>query len=192
MLRLPPRMTPSTPCQRCALTRYREAAVCRGGSDQSIPRDLFDKMLAAKNFQSGLQMLRQIEFALFDMRLHADFSPGGEKTAQQLLDEIRKQVAVLFLLNLIGFPTAFHIFLVEATLPAITAINGRKCCLPTPIVFLKRVLAGVVVNPEAGARFRNEILAVGGSRAALESFIAFRGREPKIDALLRHHGMAPA
>ena len=64
-------------------------------SNQSLPRDLFEKMLAAKNFQSGLQMLRQIEFALFDMRLHADFRPGGEKTAQQLLDEIREQVAVI-------------------------------------------------------------------------------------------------
>ena len=94
--------------------------------------------------------------------------------------------------NSIAFPTVFHIFSVAVTLPAITATSGRKYYLRMLTVFLRKVPAGEVINAETGARFRNEILAVGGSRSALESFIAFRGREPKIDALLRHNGMMPA
>ena len=78
---------------------------------QPIPRVLFDRMLAAKNFQSGLQMLRQIEFALFDMRIHFDFDPSGDKTPLQLLDEIRDQIAVVMPPAWNRFPNSFsHIF----------------------------------------------------------------------------------
>ncbi|WP_213538257.1 M3 family metallopeptidase [Nitrosospira sp. NRS527] len=167
-------------------------SVEREGSNQSIPRDLFEKMLAAKNFQSGLQMLRQIEFALFDMRLHADFSPGGEKTAQQLLDEIRKQVAVIIPPEFNRFPNSFSHIFGGGYAAGYYSYKWAEVLSADAYSLFEESPAGVVVNPEAGARFRNEILAVGGSRAALESFIAFRGREPKIDALLRHHGMAPA
>ena len=87
--------------------RYDEAR----GYGRTSSRTLFDKMLAAKNFQSGMQTLRQIEFALFDMHLHSDFDPDGEKTVQQLLDEIREQVAVIIPPEFNRFPNSFsHIF----------------------------------------------------------------------------------
>jgi oligopeptidase A len=164
----------------------------RMGNNQSLPRDLFEKMLAAKNFQSGLQMLRQIEFALFDMRLHTDFSPGGEKTAQQLLDEIRKQVAVIIPPEFNRFPNSFSHIFGGGYAAGYYSYKWAEVLSADAYSLFEESPAGVVVNSETGARFRNEILAVGGSRDALESFIAFRGREPKIDALLRHHGMAPA
>ncbi len=164
----------------------------RVGSNQSIPRDLFEKMLAAKNFQSGLQMLRQIEFALFDMHLHADFNPGGEKTAQQLLDEIREQVAVIIPPGFNRFPNSFSHIFGGGYAAGYYSYKWAEVLSADAYSLFEESPAGIVVNPEAGTRFRNEILAVGGSRTALESFIAFRGREPKIDALLRHHGMAPA
>ena len=161
-------------------------------SDQSLPRDLFEKMLAAKNFQSGLQMLRQIEFALFDMHLHADFRPGGEKTAQQLLDEIRKQVAVIIPPDFNRFPNSFSHIFGGGYAAGYYSYKWAEVLSADAYSLFEESPSGVVVNPETGARFWKEILAVGGSRAALESFIAFRGREPKIDALLRHHGMATA
>jgi oligopeptidase A len=161
-------------------------------SNQSIPRDLFEKMLAAKNFQSGLQMLRQIEFALFDMRLHADFNPRGEKTAQQLLDEIREQVAVIIPPEFNRFPNSFSHIFGGGYAAGYYSYKWAEVLSADAYSLFEESPDGVVVNPETGARFWNEILAVGGSRAALESFIAFRGREPEMDALLRHHGMAPA
>ncbi|MEO8991584.1 MAG: M3 family metallopeptidase [Nitrosospira sp.] len=164
----------------------------RVGSNQSIPRDLFEKMLAAKNFQSGLQMLRQIEFALFDMHLHADFSPGGEKTAQQLLDEIRKQVAVIIPPEFNRFPNSFSHIFGGGYAAGYYSYKWAEVLSADAYSLFEENSAGVVVNREIGARFREEILAMGGSRDALDSFIAFRGREPKIDALLRHHGMASA
>ena len=156
---------------------------------QALPRALFDKMLAAKNFQSGLATIRQIEFALFDLHLHYDFDPSGTKTALQLLDEIRSRVAVITPPAYNRFPNNFsHIFgggyaagyysykwaeVLSADAYSLFEENG-------------------VLDPATGKRFWNEILGVGGSRPALESFIAFRGREPKIDALLRHNGMVGA
>jgi len=152
-----------------------------------LPKTLFDKMLAAKNFQSGMQTVRQIEFALFDMRLHHDFIPGGAQSVAGLLDEIRSRVAVVIPPAFNRFPQSFsHIFgggyaagyysykwaeVLSADAYSLFEENG-------------------VLNPATGARFRDEILAVGGSRSGLESFVAFRGREPRIDALLRQHGMA--
>jgi oligopeptidase A len=150
-----------------------------------LPRELFDKMLAAKNFESGMQTMRQIEFSLFDMHLHYDLPPG--KTALQLLNEIRAQVAVVIPPDYNRFPNNFsHIFaggyaagyysykwaeVLSADAYALFEDNG-------------------VLNPEVGHRFWSEILAQGGARPAIESFKAFRGREPAIDALLRHNGMA--
>ena len=150
-----------------------------------LPRELFEKMLAAKNFQSGMQTMRQIEFSLFDMHLHYDLPPG--KTALQLLNEIRAQVAVVIPPDYNRFPNNFsHIFaggyaagyysykwaeVLSADAYALFEDNG-------------------VLNPEVGHQFWSEILAQGGARPAIESFKAFRGREPAIDALLRHNGMA--
>ncbi|KIO49350.1 M3 family metallopeptidase [Nitrosospira sp. NpAV] len=159
---------------------------------ESIPPALFDKMLAAKNFQSGLQMLRQIEFALFDMRLHSDFNPGGTKTVQQLLDEIREQVAVIIPPPFNRFPNSFSHIFGGGYAAGYYSYKWAEVLSADAFSLFEESHAGEVINAETGARFRNEILAVGGSRPALESFIAFRGREPKIDALLRHNGMATA
>jgi oligopeptidase A len=154
-----------------------------------IPRTLFDRMLAAKNFQSGLAMLRQIEFAVFDMRLHSDFDPAAGRTAQQLLEEVRRQVAVLFPPAYNRFPNSFgHIFGGGYAAGYYSYKWAEVLSADAYSLFEEQG----VLSPDAGARFRDEILAVGGSRPAVESFRAFRGREPTVDALLRHNGMTAA
>ena len=159
-------------------------------SEKPIPRPLFDKMLAAKNFQSGMQTLRQLEFALFDMHLHTDFDPNGEKTVQQLLDEIRRQVAVIIPPEFNRFPNSFSHIFGGGYAAGYYSYKWAEVLSADTYSLFEESSSGSVVNAEIGALFWNEILAVGGSRPALESFIAFRGREPNIDALLRHNGMA--
>jgi oligopeptidase A len=159
---------------------------------EPIPRTLFEKMRAAKNFQSGLQMLRQIEFALFDIRLHYDFNPSGGKTAQQLLDEIREQVAVIIPPAFNRFPNSFSHIFGGGYAAGYYSYKWAEVLSADAYSLFEESHNGQVINADTGARFRNEILAVGGSRSTLESFIAFRGREPTIEALLRHNGMAPA
>ncbi len=157
---------------------------------EPLPRELFDKMLAAKNFQSGMQTVRQLEFSLFDLLLHMDFDPAHQHV-MDLLAEVRKEVAVLVPPEWHRFPNSFsHIFaggyaagyysykwaeVLSADAFAAFEESGRP--------------KGSVLDAETGERFWNEILAVGGSRPALDSFKAFRGREPQVDALLRHSGM---
>ncbi len=156
---------------------------------QPLPRTLFDKMLAAKNFQSGLQFVRQLEFALFDMHLHHDFVPGVGLTPLQLLEQVRRQVAVVFPPEFNRFPNSFsHIFAGGYAAGYYSYKWAEVLSADAYSLFEEQG----VLNPEVGARFWAEILAVGGSRPALESFVAFRGREPSIDALLRHSGMAVA
>jgi oligopeptidase A len=154
---------------------------------EPLPRELFDKMLAAKNFQSGLQMLRQIEFASFDMRLHDDFDPDGGRTALDLLDEIRRQVAVIIPPAYNRFPNNFsHIFAGGYAAGYYSYKWAEVLSADAYAMFEENG----VLSAEVGHRFWSEILATGGARPALESFKAFRGREPTIDALLRHNGMA--
>lgn len=151
-----------------------------------LPRELFDKMVAAKNFQSGMQTVRQIEFSLFDMHLHTDFDPDGGKTALQLLDDIRRRVAVMFPPDYNRFPNNFsHIFAGGYGAGYYSYKWAEVLSADAYSLFEENG----VLSPEAGHRFWSEILGVGGSRTALESFTAFRGREPSIDALLRHNGM---
>jgi oligopeptidase A len=151
-----------------------------------LDRPLFDKMLAAKNFQSGLQTLRQLEFALFDMLIHHVFEPEGERTLAQLLDQVRQRVAVLFPPDFNRFPNSFsHIF---AGGYAAGYYSYKWAEVLSADAYSLFEEAGVL-DPDTGTRFRREILGVGGSRPALDSFVAFRGREPSIDALLRHSGM---
>jgi oligopeptidase A len=154
-----------------------------------LPRELFEKMVAAKNFQSGLQTVRQLEFAICDMRLHCDFDPNGQKTPLQLAEEVRRGVAVLF-------PPAYNRYL-----NSFSHIFGGGYAAGYYSYKWAEVLSADaysmfeekgVLNASVGERFREEILAAGGSRPALESFVAFRGRKPTIDALLRHNGMAQA
>jgi len=154
---------------------------------EPLPRALFDKMLAAKNFQSGLQTLRQIEFALFDMLMHSSFEAGGAKTILNLLDEVRAEVAVLIPPEYNRFPHSFsHIFAGGYGAGYYSYKWAEVLSADAYSLFEEHG----VLNPDAGARFRAEILAVGGSRPAMQSFAAFRGREPSIDALLRHSGLA--
>jgi len=154
-----------------------------------LPRALFDKMLAAKNFQSGMQMVRQIEFSLFDLHLHFDFDPQGDVTAQALLDDVRRQVAVLVPPAFNRFPQSFtHIFAGGYAAGYYSYKWAEVLSADAFSLFEERG----VFDAETGQRFRDEILAVGGSRPALESFVAFRGRPPSIDALLRHNGMTAA
>jgi oligopeptidase A len=154
-----------------------------------LPKQLFERMLAAKNFQSGLAMLRQIEFAVFDMRLHSDFDPASGRSAQDLLDEVRDQVAVLFPPKYNRFPNSFgHIF-GGGYAAGYYSYKWAEVLSADAYGFFEE---NGILDAKTGARFRDEILAVGGSRPAAESFRAFRGREPNVDALLRHNGMTAA
>jgi oligopeptidase A len=151
-----------------------------------LPRALFDKMVAAKNFQSGLQTLRQIEFSLFDIRLHDDFDPASGKTALQLLQEVRAQVAVMLPPDYNRFPNNFsHIFAGGYAAGYYSYKWAEVLSADAYSLFEENG----VLSADVGHRFWSEILGVGGSRPALESFVAFRGREPSMDALLRHNGM---
>jgi len=150
---------------------------------------LFDKMLKAKNFQSGLQMLRQIEFALFDMHAHFDYEPHGDKTVLQMLDDIRTEVAVVIPPSFNRFPNSFaHIF-AGGYAAGYYSYKWAEVLSADAYSMFEETAADGVVNASTGSHFLEEILAVGGSRSALESFVAFRGREPELDALLRHNGM---
>jgi len=154
-----------------------------------IPRALFDKMLAAKNFQSGMQTVRQLEFALFDLHIHHDYRAESGKTVLVLLDDIRDQVAVVKPPAYNRFPNNFsHIFAGGYAAGYYSYKWAEVLSADAYSLFEENG----VLDPDTGKLFWNEILGVGGSRSALESFKAFRGREPKIDALLRHSGMVEA
>jgi len=154
-----------------------------------LPKELFDKMVAAKNFQAGMQTARQIEFSLFDMLLHSDFDPKGSKTPLQLLEEVRDEVAVVRPPQWNRFPNNFsHIFAGGYAAGYYSYKWAEVLSADAYSLFEENG----VLSEETGHRFWSEILAQGGVRPALESFIAFRGREPTIDALLRHNGMTEA
>ncbi|MBY0500118.1 MAG: M3 family metallopeptidase [Nitrosomonas sp.] len=162
---------------------------CHIDTGESIPQVLFDKMLKAKNFQSGLQMLRQIEFALFDMHVHFDYKPNGNRTVLQLMNEIRNEVAVIIPPDFNRFPNSFaHIF-AGGYAAGYYSYKWAEVLSADAYSAFEEVASTGVVNAVKGSHFLEEILAVGGSRPALESFIAFRGRGPELDALLRHNGM---
>ncbi len=161
-------------------------------SGAALPRALYDKMLAAKNFQSGMATLRQIEFALFDLLLHSDFDPDGQKSVLQLLDEVRREVAVVIPPEWQRFPHSFsHIFAGGYSAGYFSYKWAEVLSADAYAAFEEiAVHSGSVLDATVGSRFWREILAVGGSRPALESFRAYRGREPSVDALLRHNGMS--
>ena len=158
----------------------------------ALPRELFDKMIAARNFQSGLMTLRQIEFSLFDMRLHAE--PGSDARVQAVADEVRQEVAV-------NIPPAFNRF--QHTFSHIFAggyAAGYYSYKWAEVLSADAYAAFEeaatpehgVLNVDVGRRYRQAILEAGGSRSALDNFKVFRGRPPEMDALLRHQGMAGA
>lgn len=171
-------------CWEWDVVKYMTSHIDTG---EALPRSLFDKMMAAKNFQSGMQTVRQIEFSLFDMRLHHEYRDNNRIDVLQLIEQVRDEVAVVRPPKWNRFPHAFsHIFaggyaagyysykwaeVLSADAYSMFEENGVLCA-------------------ETGQRFWHEILAQGGSRPAMESFVAFRGRTPDIEALLRHHGMS--
>jgi len=159
-----------------------------------LPRDLFDKMLAAKNFQSGLGTLRQIVFSMFDMKLHVDFDTSGAKSANDLAREINERFHVIPQASFSRWPNTFsHIFAGGYAAGYYSYKWAEVLSADAYAAFEEAAQAGKgsVLDAATGTRYRKEILEVGGSRPAMESFKAFRGREPNIDALLRHNGMAP-
>ncbi|MFZ9407794.1 MAG: M3 family metallopeptidase [Burkholderiaceae bacterium] len=155
-----------------------------------LPHGLFERMRQARNFQSGMQTLRQVEFALFDMRLHTEFgdiaSADLANRVQSLLDEVRREVAVVVPPEFNRFQNSFsHIF---AGGYAAGYYSYKWAEVLSADCYAAFEEEGVF-NPTTGKRFLEEILSMGGSRPAIDSFRAFRGREPRIDALLRHNGM---
>ncbi|TSE35035.1 M3 family metallopeptidase [Tepidimonas charontis] len=156
---------------------------------EPLPRALYDKMVAARNFQSGLQLLRQIEYALFDMRLHLEGTPDGNVMA--LLQQVRDEVAVLQPPAWHRMPHTFsHIFAGGYAAGYYSYLWAEVLSADAYAAFEEAAgPGGDTLQRATGERFRREILETGGSRPALESFRAFRGREPRIDALLRHRGL---
>ena len=157
---------------------------------EPLPRTLYDKMLAAKNFQSGMMTVRQLEFSIFDMRLHCEFDPQGPSTVMDLIDEVRREVAVLIPPAWHRFPNSFsHIF---GGGYAAGYYSYKWAEVLSADCYAAFEEAGDPFDATVGRRFLDEILARGGERPALENFRAFRGREPSPDALLRHSGMIEA
>jgi oligopeptidase A len=152
---------------------------------EPMPRELFDKMVAARNFQSGLQTMRQVEMALFDMRIHSE--PDAAGRLQAVLDDVRREVCVLSPPPFNRFQHSFgHIFSGEYGAGYYSYKWAEVLSADAWSAFEERG----VLDADTGRRYREQILEAGGSRSALESFTAFRGRAPTIDALLRHQGMA--
>ncbi len=173
-------------CWEWSVLRHMTAHVDSG---EPLPRALFDKMLAAKNFQSGLQTLRQIEFALFDMRLHAEHN--GSRDLQALLAEVRSEVAVLMPPSFNRMAHTFsHIFSGGYAAGYYSYKWAEVLSADAYAAFEETASPEGLPSIDTGRRYRQAILEAGGSRPALESFKAFRGREPRLDALLRHQGMA--
>ena len=167
----------------------REALDLIAGHYQSgakIPAELYAKMIAAKNFQSGMQFVRQLEFSLFDMRLHSGYDPESGKSVQQVLDEVRSEVAVMIPPAFNRFQNGFsHIF---AGGYAAGYYSYKWAEVLSADAFSKFEERGVF-DRATGVEFLQNILEQGGSREPMELFVQFRGRAPKIDALLRHSGL---
>ena len=150
-------------------------------SGAALPRALYDKMIAAKNFQSGLQMLRQVEFSLFDMHLHFDYDPNCTKSVAD--------VAVVIPPPFNRFQNSFSHVFAGGYAAGYYSYKWAEVLSADAYGAFEEAQGDPNRLAETGLAFQREILAVGGSRSAMESFTAFRGREPSIDALLRHNGM---
>jgi oligopeptidase A len=154
-----------------------------------IPGDLYGRMKAAKNFQSAMQMVRQLEFALFDFRLHLGYDPAKGGRIYDTLDAVRREVAVIRYPEFNRMPHGFsHIFAGGYAAGYYSYKWAEVLSADAFSLFEERG----VFDPDTGRSFRENILERGGSRDAMDLFVAFRGREPRIDALLRHTGIAEA
>jgi oligopeptidase A len=153
---------------------------------------LFERMLAARHFQAGLFLVRQLEFALFDFTLHLEYDPAEGARTMGVLDEVRKQVAVLYPPAWQRFPHGFsHVFAGGYAAGYYSYLWAELLSADAFGAFEEQAgKTGSAIDRSVGDRFRREVLSVGASRPALESFIAFRGRKPEPEALLRSHGLA--
>ena len=151
---------------------------------EPLPKALFDKMLAAKNFHAGLFCVRQLEFALFDMLLHG--CGDGKADFMKVLSDVRKEVAVTPSVPFNRFPQSFsHIF---AGGYAAGYYSYKWAEVLSADAFSAFEEEGLF-NPAVGKRWLDEVISRGASRSAMENFVAFRGRKPTLDALMRHSGM---
>jgi oligopeptidase A len=161
---------------------------------ETLPKSLYEKMIAAKNFQNGMGTLRQLVFSLADWRLHSSFDPHSAKPEDilQLSRQINDQVHVIKQSDLSRWPNTFsHIFAGGYSAGYYSYKWAEVLSADAYAAFEEAAKkTGSILDEATGERYRQEILEVGGSRSAAESFKAFRGREPKIDALLRHGGLA--
>ena len=173
-------------CWEWEVLRHMTAHVDSG---EPLPRALFDRMIAARNYQAGLQTVRQIEFALFDMLLHTEHASGQD--FQPLLDAVRREVAVLQPPPFARTAQTFsHIFAGGYAAGYYSYKWAEVLSADAYAAFEESVTPEGLPSVETGRKYRREILEAGGSRPAMESFKAFRGREPSLEALLRHQGMA--
>lgn len=154
---------------------------------EPLPKELLDKLLAAKNFQSAMQMLRQLEFSLFDFHIHADYKAEEGCQIQSTLNEVRKRTAVVKAPEFNRFQHGFsHIFAGGYS----AGYYSYKWAEVLSADAFSRFEEEGVFNPQTGQDFMQNILEKGGSEAPMELFKRFRGREPQVDALLRHSGIA--
>lgn len=155
---------------------------------EPLPQEYLERMLAARNFQSGMQMLRQIEFSLFDFRLHAEFDPDNPVSPLALLETVREEVAVVRPPAFNRFPNSFsHIFAGGYAAGYYSYKWAEVLAADAFSLFEEKG----IFSPEAGQAFREHILEKGGSQEPMELFVAFRGREPQVDALLAQWGIQP-
>ncbi len=156
-------------------------------SGEPLPESLLEKMLAARNFQSAMALARQLEFALFDFRLHLEWNDEGADRVQALLDEVRAKIAVVPAPPFNRLQNSFsHIFAGGYA----AGYFSYKWAEVLSADAYSRFEEDGIFNPDTGLDFRRQILETGGSRDAMELFVAFRGREPRIEPLLMHSGIA--
>jgi oligopeptidase A len=172
-------------CWEWSVLRHMTSHVQTG---EALPQALFDKMVAAKNFQSGLQTLRQIEFGLLDMLLHSEHNPNDD--FMPVLNQVRAEVAVIQPPSFNRMAHTFsHIFAGGYAAGYYSYKWAEVLSADAYAAFEETALSDGSPNPDTGRRYLEAILEAGGSRPALASFVAFRGREPSLNALLRHQGM---
>jgi oligopeptidase A len=154
---------------------------------EPIPETLYRRMRSAKNFQSAMQMVRQLEFAIFDFRIHREYRPRDSGLIYRILDEVRDQVAVIKPPSFNRFAHGFsHIFSGGYAAGYYSYKWAEVLSADAFSLFEEQG----VLNTDTGRAFRQRILEPGGSIDAMDLFVDFRGREPTIDALLRHTGIA--
>jgi oligopeptidase A len=153
---------------------------------EPLPQDLLERMLAAQNFQAGILMLRQLEFALFDFRLHAEYSTANPLQALDLLETVRQEIAVLFPPAFNRFAHSFtHVFAGGYAAGYYSYKWAEVLAADAFSLFEEKG----IFDADTGQRFLQTILQQGGSRSPMELFIEFRGRRPSVDALLKQSGM---